>query len=175
MAVEKRPAALKKDWSYYLGLALLGYSFLPYCVLIVLPFLGMTLAQSGAFAIVFIGTGEIAFLISAALLGKTFVHSVKKRIMDLCRRDHVAKPVGRTRYRIGLWLFTAGFLPHYAVLVDLLFFSPGDAELEILAWLMLAGEAACMISLVLLGPQFWERLRLLFVYPEDEKAPAPNR
>ncbi len=53
---------MKKDWKYYLGMSLFLYSFLPLSIVAILPFLGMTLAQAGAFSVVFLASGEMTFL-----------------------------------------------------------------------------------------------------------------
>ncbi len=159
---------MKKNWRYYLGLALFFYSFLPISVVAILPFLGMTLAESGAFAVAFLVTAEVAFMASVALLGKEFLGALKRRVMAVFRRTQVLKPVSRTRHRIGVALFAASFLPYYAVLIDLLFFSQKEAEITFLAWAMVAGEIAFMVSLFLLGGLFWERLKHMFDWPGDQ-------
>ena len=43
-----------RDWKYYLGLVLFVYSFMPIVVVAALPFLGLTVGESGAFAVVFL-------------------------------------------------------------------------------------------------------------------------
>jgi hypothetical protein len=160
--------AMKKNWRYYLGLALFFYSFLPISVVAILPFLGMSLAESGTFAVAFLVTAEVAFMASVALLGKEFLAALKRRIMAVFRRTHVLKPVSRTRHRIGVALFAASFLPYYVVLIDLLFFSQKEAEITFLAWAMVAGEIAFMVSLFLLGGVFWERLKHMFDWSGDQ-------
>ena len=69
---------MKKDWRYYLGLSLFIYSFAPVCVVALLPFWGLTLAEAGAFATVFLITGEVAFYGAAILLGKQFMAATQK-------------------------------------------------------------------------------------------------
>ena len=159
---------MKKDWKYYLGLSLFSYSFLPIMVVAILPFMGLSLAQSGAFAVVFLASGEITFMIAAALLGKEFLVALKKRFMAVFKRTHVPKTVSRIRHRIGVALLVLSILPYYAVLVDLLFFSHKEAEITFLAWAMVAGEAAFIAGLFLLGGQFWERLKHLFDWPGNQ-------
>jgi hypothetical protein len=156
---------MKKDWKYYLGLSLVIYSLVPIIVVAVLPFTGMSLAQSGAFAVVFLASGEIAFIAAAALLGKEFLAALKKKIMALFKRTHESKPVSRTMHRFGTTLLIVSTLPYYAVLVYLLFFSHREAEISFLAWTMVAGEAACIAGLFILGGQFWDRLKHLFLWP----------
>ena len=159
---------MKKDWKYYLGLSLFIYSFLPFSIVAVLPFTGMTLAQLGIFAVVFLASGEIALMCAAALLGKEFLAALKKRIMALFKRTHEPKPVSRATHRFGITLLIASTLPYYAVMVYLLFFSHREAVINFLAWALVAGEAAFMAGLFILGGQFWDRLKHLFQWPGEE-------
>jgi len=163
---------MKKDWKYYLGLSLIVYSVLPIIIVAILPFMGMSLAQSGAFAVVFLASGEIAFLCAAALLGKEFLTAIKKRIMALFKRTHEPRPVSRNWHRFGVALLAASTLPYYAVMIYLLFFSHREAEINFLAWTLVAGEAAFIAGLFILGGQFWERLKHLFQWPGEEMTTA---
>ena len=158
---------MKKGWKYYLGLSLFIYSFLPFSIVAVLPFMGMTFAQLGIFAVIFLASGEIALLCAAALLGKEFLGAMKKRIMALFKRTHEPKPVTRAMHRFGVTLLIASTLPYYAVLVYLLFFPHRESEINFLAWVMTVGEAAFVAGLFILGGQFWDRLQHLFLWPGD--------
>ena len=163
---------MKKDWKYYLGMSLIGYSVLPIIIVAIMPFMGMSLAQSGAFAVVFLASGEIAFLCAAALLGKEFVGALKKKIMALFKRTHKPRPVSRNWHRFGITLLAVSTLPYYAVMIYLLFFSHKEAEINFLAWTLVAGETAFIAGLFILGGQFWERLKHLFQWPGEEMANA---
>ena len=163
---------MKKDWKYYLGLSLIVYSLLPIIIVAILPFMGMTLAQSGAFAVVFLASGEIAFLCAAALLGKEFLAALKKKVMALFKRTHEPRPVSQNWHRFGVTLLAASTLPYYAVMIYLLFFSHREAEINFLAWTLVAGEAAFIAGLFILGGQFWERLKHLFQWLGEEMANA---
>ncbi len=160
---------MRKDWKYYLGLSLFCYSFLPLGIVFVLPFLGMTLAQAGAFSVVFLASGEMAFWCAAALLGKAFVTALKTRIKAWLKRPHAPVPISRNRHRFGITLVAASFLPYYVVLIYLLFFSHKESELKFLAWSLVAGEGAFMAGLFILGGDFWDRLKDLFAWPGREK------
>jgi hypothetical protein len=164
---------MKKDWKYYLGVSLFFYSFLPMSIVAILPFLGLTLAQAGAFAVVFLASGEVAFLFAAALLGKEFLTALKNRIKAWFKRPHEPKPISRNRHRFGIALLTASFLPHYVMLIYLVFFSHSESEINFLAWTLVAGEMAFMAGLFILGGDFWDRLRELFVWPGQEMKKVP--
>ena len=163
---------MKKDWKYYLGISLFFYSFLPMSIVAILPFLGLTLAQAGAFAVVFLASGEVAFLCAAALLGKEFLTALKTRIKACFKRPHEPRPISRNRHRCGIALLASSFLPHYVMLIYLLFFSHSESEINFLAWTLVAGEAAFMTGLFMLGGDFWERLRQLFVWPGQKMEKA---
>ena len=159
---------MKKDWKYYLGVSLFVYSFLPLSIVAILPFMGMTLAQAGAFAVVFLASGEIAFICAAALLGKEFLAALKTKIMALFKRTHKPKPISRTRHRFGVFLMVASTMPYYAALIYLLFFSHKESEINFLTWTLVAGESAFMAGLFVLGGEFWDRLKHLFQWPGKE-------
>jgi len=164
---------MKKNWKYYLGVSLFFYSFLPMSIVAILPFLGLTLAQAGAFAVVFLASGEVAFLCAAALLGKEFLTALKNRIKAWFKRPHEPKPISRNRHRFGIALLTTSFLPHYVMLIYLVFFSHSESEINFLAWTLVAGEIAFMAGLFILGGDFWDRLRELFVWPGQEMKKVP--
>ena len=166
---------MKKDWKYYLGMALFLYSFLPMSIVAILPFMGMTLAQAGAFAVVFLASGEIAFLCAAALLGKEFLAALKKKVMALFKRTHKPRPVSRNWHRFGVTLLAASTLPYYAVMIYLLFFSHKEAEINFLAWTLVAGEVVFIVGLFILGGEFWERLKYLFQWSGEEMVNSPDQ
>lgn len=159
---------MKKDWKYYLGLSLFIYSFLPISIVAILPFMGMTLAQAGAFAVVFLASGEMAFWCAAALLGKEFLTAIKKRFMAWFKRTHVPKPISRGRHRFGITLLVASTLPYYAMLIYLLFFSHHESDINFLAWTLVGGETAFITGLFILGGEFWDRLKRLFDWPGEQ-------
>lgn len=159
---------MTKDWKYYLGLVLLGYSLVPIIVVALLPLLGMDLAESGTLAVVFLASGEVSFYGSAALLGKQFLAVMKNKLASWFHRPAAPpKPVSRARHRVGVLLLAVSFLPYYFVLIYLLFFVPENATIHFLAWSMVLGEVLGMISLLVLGGQFWERLKHLFQWQDQ--------
>lgn len=167
---------MKKDWKYYLGLGLFAYSLIPLCVVAVLPFLGLSLAESGTAAVVFLATGEVAFYAAAALLGKEFLAALKKRLLSWFRASQrPPQPVSLRRHRVGVVLLALSFLPYYVVLVDLLFFAPAGGMITFLAWSLVGGEVAGIVALFLLGAPFWERLKLLFYWDAEQgQSPAAS-
>lgn len=161
---------MKKDWKYYLGISLFVYSIIPITTVGILPFLGLSMTKAGAFALVFLTSGEICFWVAAALLGKEFLAALKRRLMSYIKCSPEPKPVGRTRHCIGVVLFAASFIPYYCMLIYLIFFNHQALVISILVWAMVGGELACMLSFYLLGGQFWEKLKKLFQWSGDQLA-----
>lgn len=167
---------MTKDWKYYLGISLFIYSLVPILVLAILPFMGMSLSEMGTLAVVFLASGEVAFYASAMLLGKEFLAALKKKCASWFRREAAPlKPVSRARHQAGILLLAISFLPYYAVLIYLLFLVPDNATINFLAWSLVAGEVLGIASLFILGGQFWERLKRLLQWQEEQgSAPAQS-
>lgn len=159
MGHDALPHVMKKDWKYYLGIGLLIYSFLPYVSMAIIPFLGFRAATVGAFMVIFVSSGEIGFLVSVALLGKAFMGALRQRLLRMVRPAHEPRPISFQRHCLGMSLLAVSFLPHYIVLIDLLFFSHRENVLIWLVWLMAGGEVLFMAALFVLGAPFWDRLR----------------
>ena len=104
---------------------------------------------------------EIMAIPAAALMGKENFERIVNAAKGFLKSMKPAGNVGRTRYTIGLvlligpLLFTwiASYIPSlmpeaYAVRV----------------WVNLALDAAVLVSLFVLGGDFWDKLRALFLY-----------
>jgi len=158
----------EKNGKYYLGLLLLVYSFIPICTVELIFFLPLTTSEKASVALIYVGSGEIACICAVALLGKAFVEAVKTRIKGFfVRKKPVAppKPIGRTQHAIGVTLFFMSFLPYPVVEGVLIFGHPMGRDLNYLVYAMLAGDVIFIVSLFILGGEFWERLKRLFEWP----------
>lgn len=157
--------AIEKNWKYYLGIALFVYSFLPYFVAVALFFLHMPITKLLAFLGVFIVSAEVSFIVSAALLGKTVIEYIKARLKGVFKSPMQAQSVrvGKARHYLGIVLLILSFSPYFFVEISLLLGYPKtDGGHTALFWVMLSGDAIFIISLFVLGSDFWERLKKLF-------------
>jgi hypothetical protein len=111
------------------------------------------------------------FLIGTiAILGKPGFAYLKGVVMTFFRRIGPPAEVGKWRYRLGLVMF---FLPFVTTLL-LTYFGPilpGGREAS--ATYLKVGDLIQIISLFVLGGDFWDKLRALFV--RDAKAVFPER
>lgn len=107
-----------------------------------------------------VGIPEVFMLVAVAIMGKSGYEYLKKCLRRLLRRYGPAERVGVLRHRVGLCMFVAplliGFLSPYV----------GDAlpwyaqrELQI----AIASDVVLVSSLFVLGGEFWDKLRGLFI------------
>jgi hypothetical protein len=118
------------------------------------------------------GIPEVAIIISVAILGKKGFAYLKNIFFGYMGKFAPAEKVSSRRYRIGLVLFIIPFIfgwisPYSAD------FIPGYVSHPII--FSIVGDILLIVSLVLLGGEFWEKLHALFrhdahvVIPEKSK------
>jgi hypothetical protein len=128
---------------------------------------GLKAAISG---LLVFGLPELFMLIAAAILGKTGFIYLKSRLYGLFKR-YVAPPdtVSPVRYRIGLVMFCTplifAFIDPYAGHLI-----PGrEAHTKLFAF---GGDLLLLTSLFILGGDFWDKLRSLFVHGAKVEFPG---
>lgn len=119
---------------------------------------GLKSALSG---LLLLGVPELAIFIAIAILGKAGFLHLKRSLCALLKRAAPIDAVSRTRYRIGLVLFclplVMGWLAPY---VSDLIPHANDYRIP----LAIAGDGLLVLGLFLLGGDFWDKLRALFVH-----------
>ena len=108
-----------------------------------------------------LGIPELFMLMAAAILGKAGFSYLKSKIFGWFKKYGPPDTVSLTRYRIGLIFFLLpillGFvLPYIWELVPFI-------KQNILI-IVISGDVILLISLLILGGDFWDKLRSLFVY-----------
>jgi hypothetical protein len=150
------------SWRLRLGVALFLLS-------IVLPLLGiplvvafglsatMTASISGA---ILIGA-ELLGLLAVAVMGKSGFAFIKNHIFGFLKQHGPPKDVSRRRYTIGLVMFFVpiffGWISIYVS--DLI---PGFSSNPLPY--AIGGDLLLLMSLVVLGGNFWDKIRALFIY-----------
>jgi hypothetical protein len=115
-----------------------------------------------------LGVPELAILAAVTILGKSGYEYLKGLIFRFLKRHFVPREVSPIRYHVGLVLFLIPILwgwasPYLSYFID-------GLEANRL-WSAAAGDFLLIVSLLVLGGDFWEKLRSLFVY--RSKAPPP--
>jgi hypothetical protein len=114
-----------------------------------------------------VGIPELAMLVAAAVMGKAGFDFLKQWLFGLLKK-HLAPPetVSPTRYRLGLILFSIpilyGWITPYIV-DHFLLFEQHHMEFAII------GDLLLFCSLCVLGGDFWDKLRALFIYKAKVK------
>lgn len=118
---------------------------------------GWTTALSGVFMF---GFPELAILASIAIMGKDGFNFIKGKIFGYFKKIAPADTVSRTRYRIGLIMFVIPFLigwllPYFTDLIG--------SYSEFGMYINIGGDILLVTSLFILGGDFWDKIRALFV------------
>ena len=153
------------NWRLKLGVALFVLS-------IILPMVGipvaaaiglsatMTASVSGALLI----GAEILGLIAVAVMGKSGFAYMKNRIFGFLKQHGPPKKVSRLRYTIGLVMFSVPILFAW-VSIYTVDFIPGFSQNPIPY--AIGGDLLLLVSLFVLGGDFWDKIRALFVYDAE--------
>jgi len=109
-----------------------------------------------------VGVPELAMLVAAAVMGKDGFNYLKQWLFGFLGK-HFAPPetVSLMRYRIGLMLFTIPLLFGWVAPYISGYFSLFEEH-----WLKFAiiGDLLLFCSLFVLGGEFWDKLRALFIH-----------
>ncbi len=111
-------------------------------------------------SLLFFGGPEAGILLSTMILGKPGFNSLRGFLSGKLKRYLLPKTVSRTRYRIGLVLFLLPLLhgwlsPYFPLVLHSYQMTKSEA---------LVGDLLLIVSLFVLGGDFWEKLRALFIW-----------
>jgi hypothetical protein len=152
----------RTGWRFRLGLIILVVGWLsPLCI----PLITATDLStrwktiiSGALAV---GIPEVFTVAAIAIMGKSGYNLIKERIFSFLKKHGPPDRVSLTRYRIGLVMFglpiVFGWLGPYGAHQI-----PGYETHRLV--ISLIGDVMFVASLFVLGGDFWDKVRALFVY-----------
>lgn len=114
--------------------------------------------------ILMIGIPELAIMLSVIIMGKAGFAFLKSKIGYFFKQYGPPDTVSKTRYTIGLIMFIIPFamawlLPYLEHLI------PWYEAYHL--WINISGDVLLVISLFVLGGDFWEKLRSLFIYNQN--------
>ncbi len=165
---------IKKNWKYYLGITLFIFSWIPYISSGILLFLEIPPGKLFGIITILIASSEISFVISIVLLGKTFIKILKTKILGIFFRNKEVQPaklISKTRYYIGIILLLLSLTPDFSVDILLLFGYPKTDSGHVYMFIgSLLGYTVFIISLFVLGSDFWERAKKLFYWNGEDKS-----
>jgi hypothetical protein len=161
-AVEpEAPPELKKDWRFYAGLTALVLSIILPVFAVVVPFLGLPVAWAAALAgALVLGGPEVLALVAVALLGKPTFKYLTYQFKKAFRRAVLERPVSKTRYYTGLTISLLSFVPLYLYGYQPHWLPGGPARI----WILAAADLIFIGSFFIMGGEFWEKLRRIFIW-----------
>lgn len=127
---------------------------------------GLKAALSGLLAL---GIPELGMLVAVAVMGKPGFEFLKARLGRFFRQYGPPATVSPTRYTVGLVMFTLPLLLAWATPYAPYLLHGLDLNRLGLA---VAGDLTWVTSLFVLGGDFWDKLRSLFVYGARAKFPT---
>jgi hypothetical protein len=122
--------------------------------------MGLSAATVATVSGALLGGSEVLGLVAVATMGKNGYAYIKNRVFGFLKQYGPPAEVSRTRYTIGLVMFAVpivfGWLAPYAA--DLI---PGYPGNELTYGII--GDLLLLVSLFVLGGDFWDKLRALFI------------
>ena len=116
-----------------------------------------------------VGIPEVFSIIAIAIMGKSGFNLIKQRIFIFIKKYGPPEKVSRTRYRIGLVMFVLpllfGWLAPYAPQ-----WVPGYEAHRL--YYNIGGDVMFIASLFILGGEFWDKVRSLFIYDASVVLPS---
>jgi hypothetical protein len=117
----------------------------------------MTASVSGALLV----GAEVLGVCAVAVMGKSGYAFIKNRVFGFLKQHGPPQKVSHSRYNIGLVLFCVPFLfawlsPYISKSVPVLLSSPLPFAI--------GGDILILVSLFVLGGDFWDKIRSLFIH-----------
>ena len=153
---------MKNNLRFYLGITCLALSW-------ILPLFGILVARldlplavkASSIGLLTVGGPEILAILAVVFLGKENLIVIKNKILALLKLIKPAGPVSPRRYRLGLVMFLLPIIPTY-IMAYLPQWLPDSSPQRL--YVNLAADFLFLTSLFVLGGDFWDKLRALFVY-----------
>jgi len=162
MSDASQPDAPAVGWRLKLGIGLLALSIiLPVAGVPLVALVGLSAGRVATISGALLAGAEVIGIVAVAVMGKSGYAYIKNHVFRFLKQYGPPAEVGRTRYTVGLVMFAVPFIfgwlaPYASNLV------PGyvgnDFAYAIIGDLLLLG------SLFVLGGDFWDKLRALFVH-----------
>jgi hypothetical protein len=153
---------MKNTLRFYLGLCCFILSW-------ILPLFGFLVARfdlplalkATIIGLLTVGGPEILGILAVVCLGKENLLQIKNRILAWLRLLKPSGEVSRWRYRLGLVMFLLPLVPTY-LMAYVPQWLPDHSPQRL--YVNLAADFLFLVSLFVLGGNFWDKLRALFLY-----------
>ena len=145
------------------------FGILMFILSIVLPLAGIPLVTSldlskaitASFSGGLLVCAEILGILAVAVMGKPGYLMIKSHVVGLFKQYGPPREVGPVRYRIGLAMFLTPILFGW-VSIYIADYIPGFDDHPLVY--AISGDALLLASLFVLGGDFWDKVRALFIH-----------
>ncbi|MGA7487540.1 MAG: transporter suffix domain-containing protein [Xanthobacteraceae bacterium] len=156
-----KPPELKRDWRFYTGVAAMILSVIMPLGAAVVPALGLSTAHSALVVGALLAGGpEVLCILAVALLGKQTFQYFAQMAKSAIRRAVLDEPASKWRYYVSLVIILVSWIPAYLYAYVPAVMPGGNARIYLLAGM----DLAFVVSVFLMGGEFWEKVRRIFVY-----------
>ena len=158
---------LAAGWRLRIGATLFVLSILiPTVGVLIVAALGMSATKTASTSGTFVMLGEILGFLAVAVLGKAGYKYIKQCAFKFLKRYAPAEKVSFTRYIIGLVMFSTALLIGWvSPYVEGAY--PDFARMIPSLCIAVGGDLILLTGLFVLGGQFWDKIRSLFVYHSE--------
>lgn len=149
----------------------LKFGILIFILSIVLPLAGIPLLTSldlskaitaSVSGVLLVGA-EILGITAVAVMGKPGYLMIKSHVIGFLKQYGPPREVGSVRYRVGLVMFLVPILFGW-VSIYIADYIPGFVDHALVY--AIAGDALLLASLFVLGGDFWDKVRALFIHSD---------
>ena len=177
-STEKTSADFTRTWRYKVGLAMIILGNGIILLALVMPALG---AGAGTVGSMVLG-GELISLASIVFLGKEGFKAIKSKVFAFVKESYTGA-VGPTRHYIGIALIGTSVAASYITALYLwTVFGASAADTpppivwgldfaqqeSLVLWLFLIQEISFLVSIYVLGADWWGKLRNMVVWTDQE-------
>lgn len=155
---------------FYIGAAVFIFGFLTPLFIPLVTLSNLSIAwKTGISGLLAFGIPEIFMLLAVAIMGKEGYVFLKTKIGHFFKPFAPKYKVGTVRYKIGLFLFTFPLIVGWILPYLVLYFENID---KVPLWAFVTIDAAFLSSFFVLGGEFWDKFRALFINrpkPDEEQ------
>jgi hypothetical protein len=158
-------------WRFRIGIIIFVVGFLSPLLIPLVTATGLPTTWKAAISgLLAVGIPEVLSLLAIAVVGKSGFKFLKERIFAFLRKYGPPDVVSRKRYRMGLVMFLLPILfawlaPYLSNLIPVF-------KTHCIAF-GIVGDVLLVVSLFVLGGDFWDKLRALFIH--GAKVQIPER
>ena len=173
------PAAdFTKTWRYKVGLFMIIVGNAGIVGAVLMGFMGLGAATVGAIVV----GGEIVSLASIVFLGKEGFMAIKNKVVAFAKSTYT-EPVSQTRHRVGIVMLLTSVATTYLMMIyawDAFAIATAEGAAapvwglnieeqgSLVFTLFLLGEISFLVSLYVLGADWWGKFRRIFVWEASQ-------